>query len=665
MDAEYLIPMFQRDPTLHQVIANAKDLRMLSTTLIADKKHDTAIQKLMEALTVLAGNDAQIPLEWKHGGGIRSDLYVRMDLEKLMEVMICCEMMGKCSQKMGRLETALTWLEELSVIHRNTYFARPIPTFDWMDSTPTSEDFFTARLSGLTRASNIFLKLGNTAAAVHRLHIAITLETHGKAAGLDPARLDEPGRMERYAKMAKLRHPEPRLTDTLELQDPNLQILGSWRKLEVKKTKMIAPRQGFASFVWNGRFYVFGGEKMVYGPYYRDFYYIELEKLDEGWQKLPDYPTPPQQSGVRATGWEMLVDDTDAKAYLFNGRKTLDVFDLRSNTWSRMQTTMTSGAGGWPVGFGLLSFSMALVRCRLYVFGGAHDGSVLGTSLWIVLDLQTKRWRRLSGEPGPTFTPNSTYPGPRKHASMWVDGAEERIWLMYGEADRYRGQGLNQPHGASRSFEYDDCWTWDIIEESWRRERIAGNPPCPRSEIASTYNPRLNRVITFGGYNSLLTTVYPDGRFFGFSYYADTFVYEPSPADGAAPKWKHVLTRGFPIYRAQAKLFSDPATGKTYLFGGYTNSQYVPDRKNTISRSFGDLWQLRLDVPGGEFQGVDIDEEARTAKVGPWQRCFACGAAGQWKRCSGSCQGKAFFCDVQCQKDGWKEHKERHKCSKI
>ena len=97
----------------------------------------------------------------------------------------------------------------------------------------------------------------------------------------------------------------------------------------------------------------------------------------------------------------------------------------------------------------------------------------------------------------------------------------------------------------------------------------------------------------------------------------------------------HVLTRGFPTYRAQAALFSDPATGRMFAFGGYTNSEFVPDGKHNVSRAFGDLWELRMDVPGGHFDGVDLEEESRTARAGPWQRCFNCGSAGPWKKCGG------------------------------
>lgn len=101
------------------------------------------------------------------------------------------------------------------------------------------------------------------------------------------------------------------------------------------------------------------------------------------------------------------------------------------------------------------------------------------------------------------------------------------------------------------------------------------------------------------------------------------------------PKWKQILTRGFPTYRCQAQLTSDPDTGKTYLFGGFTNHDFVPGRKDYNTKSFGDVWQLRIDEPGGCFEGVDLEEETRTAKAGPWQRCFSCGDAGPWKKCGG------------------------------
>jgi hypothetical protein len=138
-------------------------------------------------------------------------------------------------------------------------------------------------------------------------------------------------------------------------------------------------------------------------------------------------------------------------------------------------------------------------------------------------------------------------------------------------------------------------------------------------------------MVVFGGYSPSVDTYYPEARKnFTFSYYADTFLFDVSTS-----KWKQVVTRGFPTYRSQAQLFADPTTGKTFLFGGYTNTDYVASRKNTISHTFGDLWQLCIDEPGGFFEGVDYEEEARTANVGPWQRCFTCGRTGQYQKCGG------------------------------
>ena len=63
----------------------------------------------------------------------------------------------------------------------------------------------------------------------------------------------------------------------------------------------------------------------------------------------------------------------------------------------------------------------------------------------------------------------------------------------------------------------------------------------------------------FGGYNSAIPTL-RNPRFFGFTYYADTFMLDAVPEDGSAPRWRQVITRGWPTYRAQCKLFTDPET---------------------------------------------------------------------------------------------------------
>ena len=55
-----------------------------------------------------------------------------------------------------------------------------------------------------------------------------------------------------------------------------------------------------------------------------------------------------------------------------------------------------------------------------------------------------------------------------------------------------------------------------------------------------------------------------------------------------------------------------------------------------MSKPFGDLWELRFDVSGGHFNTIDLEEEIRTAMVGPYQRYFVCGNAGPWRKRGGS-----------------------------
>ena len=101
----------------------------------------------------------------------------------------------------------------------------------------------------------------------------------------------------------------------------------------------------------------------------------------------------------------------------------------------------------------------------------------------MALDLTTRKWTRLSGEPDKNVQPNLKVPGPRKQAMMWVDKAEERLWVMYGEADVWGAkQRMEMTSAADEPYVHNDCWSWGIATKEWRQERMAGNAPCPRSD---------------------------------------------------------------------------------------------------------------------------------------------------------------------------------------
>ena len=87
--------------------------------------------------------------------------------------------------------------------------------------------------------------------------------------------------------------------------------------------------------------------------------------------------------------------------------------------------------------------------------------------------------------------------------------------------------------------------------------------------------------------------------------------------------------------------------------------------KESTTWCFNDVWQLRLDMPGGAMTDEDRQIDARTEKMGPWKRCYSCGEVGfDFKKCSGTCGGRYFFCSKECHRAGWNEHKTAQGCRK-
>ncbi|KAF8581947.1 hypothetical protein K439DRAFT_188605 [Ramaria rubella] len=565
----------------------------------------------LEAIAAIVGKDFKVPL--------------RIDL------MACCNAMGDCMVKQRNQEEALEWFEEVSVLYKNSLYGTGRALFD------------------------IFYELGNTSLAVDRRWLCqTTFSAPDIPAQVKIQSLSWIMPREKIDQVTRLRHPDPTLVPNWELKNPDLQVRGSWKKLSLRKPGGMTSRSGFSYFVWEGHLYIAGGEKNIHGPQYRDFWSLDLENLDS-WRPLPSYPISEDITG-KFVGWTMAVHGD--KAYLFNGCLQVDFFDLITRTWGFIQTTYT-GPGEWPYGpKSLCDYTMQMVDGHMYVFGGSQKTLPLGNNLFIKLNISTRQWTHLSGTVQPQA--DDSCPGPRRCTTSWTNATKDKIYLMYGEADRQGAKLRNQEHGASFGYGYDDLWTWSIPGERWTKEKIRGNPPCARAEMGTVYNSNLDKTIAFGGYSPSLPSLFKATQdFFGYTYYADTFVFDPRTS-----KWKQVLTRGFPTYRAQAQLVTNPANGKVFLFGGYTNTEFVPSRATNSSRSFADVWQLKLDMEGGFFEDVDLAEEARTARAGPWQRCFYCGSTGPWKKCGGTCNGRVFFCEPQCLKDGWKEHKTKHGCRK-
>lgn len=218
---------------------------------------------------------------------------------------------------------------------------------------------------------------------------------------------------------------------------------------------------------------------------YRDLLCLDLEKQD-GWRQLPEYPISERVSGL-FKGFVMTV--YESKAYLFTGRPQLDVFDLVTEEWSTVTTRMKDATTDWPYeGNEANDYTMQLVEGTLYVFGGSHSGSMLGCNVLMALDLSTLQWQHLSGTS--KLKADYSCPGPRIYAMSWA--SSDRLYVMYGMANRTAAQLHRQPEGADLDYPFDDLWSWSIPERTWRRERIRGNPPSPRCESAYVYVSHLD-----------------------------------------------------------------------------------------------------------------------------------------------------------------------------
>ncbi|KAF7368557.1 hypothetical protein MVEN_00179000 [Mycena venus] len=648
-------------------------------TLYKTGQFDAAKAKYMELATDIVGAGFSLPMTaGSPSGGVICDVYIELDPWQRANLMGCCVGMAKCFRRENNLEMALAWCDEVNALYRCGFYQLPQPVYDWIDSCPDLPELTLVKATALCLASEILASLGNSGTATTRRwnahktskNLFMHHQTAALHAVLNPALRN---------RMLELRHPDPNAPLSAG-RVSGLQVRGSWSRLSIGKLGGPTDgREAFASFIWNSHLYVAGGRTCSNGPFHRDIWKLDLNNPDE-WRRLPDYPIPLQISG-RFIGWTMLIhNDT---ALLFTGRPTIDVFDLKTEKWSSLKTTYAPTSAdidagvvdGWPWPNKMsCDATIVVADDKIYVFDGAHGRSIMGCNLFMELDLTTGTWRRLSGYVRAPQIADYSCPSPRKTAAGWASPDGRRIFLLFGHFDR-EATFHNELHSAGEAFGHEDFWSWGVQEQRWRRERISGNPPCARTELAFAYNAKLQRAIVFGGYHPTLPThvINNSGeeKKFNYSYFADTFLYDMAPSLGnspeptlSAPKWQQVLTAGFPTYRCQAQLAVDGATGKTYMFGGWTNNQYIPTRTKLFSRSFGDLWELRVDLPGGNFEDVDVEEEMRVARAGPWQRCFVCAAAGPWKKCGGTCNGRVFFCGTTCLREGWSEHRKTHKCRK-
>ncbi|KAI0312653.1 hypothetical protein OF83DRAFT_1176437, partial [Amylostereum chailletii] len=331
--------------------------------LLNQGKYDLsqAAEKLKMAIAMIVGSDFQIPFNSSDGGGVWSQAYMNMGVENALTVMNCCHNLAQSLRMLGQRRQAMQWLEEVDIIFKNLSFSTGNAAFDWtVFILPSSPLFIQLRLVSYASMASYFQGLGNNGSVSHRLFSATQFSgSLGPDAKYDSAVVHGVLKAIQRCAPPSCRYPEPTLSATVEVADPSLQILGSWKKLHIKKTPGFVPRENFASFIWKSRFYICGGQVHDFAPCLRDFYYVDLNDLRAGWHTLPEYPRPFPWN--IPAGWRMHIDETTDKAYVFLGFKDVDVFDLKTSTWSRITTSYRS-PGAWPIPDVIFDFGSVIYK---------------------------------------------------------------------------------------------------------------------------------------------------------------------------------------------------------------------------------------------------------------------------------------------------------------
>ena len=122
--------------------------------------------------------------------------------------------------------------------------------FEWRYCSIPLTEYWSARIKAMVNSSNVYMSLGNTSMAWHELYTIQSQFDNNFVLEKDSLKNSLPSRRQFFDEYPSLRHPEPRWVAEAKVTNPDLQMLGSWEKLQVAGKGLI-PRQGDAVCVWN------------------------------------------------------------------------------------------------------------------------------------------------------------------------------------------------------------------------------------------------------------------------------------------------------------------------------------------------------------------------------------------------------------------------------
>ncbi len=166
----------------------------------------------------------------------------------------------------------------------------------------------------------------------------------------------------------------------------------------VQQTEVPTSRNGTATAVVDGKIYIIGGVPYSNksGPGWSAVPTVEVYDTRTGaWGKAPDMPTPriTAQAAVFARDIYVFGGYSRGKIRGEKDHKTVEVYNTRTNTWSRTRDMPTLRRG----------FRTAVVDGKIYVIGGAifdkQRDLRVATDLVEAYDPLTERWKKYASMP--------------------------------------------------------------------------------------------------------------------------------------------------------------------------------------------------------------------------------------------------------------------------
>jgi hypothetical protein len=212
--------------------------------------------------------------------------------------------------------------------------------------------------------------------------------------------------------------------------------------------------------------------------------------------------------------------------------------------------------GGPPVRYSHSAFYDS-TNNNLFVFAGAHSGTLLFNDYWEATDIigsSNLAWTALA--------PSGTKPSPRWGHTGLYDSVSNRM-MVFGGAAGNPAPCENDYHVLENANDKGGAPAWLTVAPT-------GTLPPIRTRHASVYVASSNALIIFGGFNCAKT------------YYNDVWILSDANNVTGTPSWKQLLTTGTkPTVRESSSAVYDPTTNSLIIYGGDKGG--VP---------MGDIWIL-------------------------------------------------------------------------